>query len=370
MAVAIMMTSYSAFSVSQYHSILFQYVHHLTEQDIGWALFWGSSMYFLTPFLMRAGRKNKLNSSAILALALIIEAISLYLLPRVSPTWSYFAFIGFSIGSQLTGSLVSSICIFLLQGSKGDRNFLFVRSLGTVAFASTCFLNSQLAHYFDLREIYWVFVIMAALAAVFAWQSRNSIQESTNPALAHWSLWQNSWLWPLVGLITLANMSAFSGSIYLGSLVRNHFHGSDSDVSLAWTIATGSEVPIIWLAAWLIPKIPLQWIFALGMFSTAAKMLISALSPSLWGLFLGQIFHGFFFGASLSAVGLLIKSKIPKEQVPLALMSCTMIYAGLSNALSGVLSGFIWSFWDLPTTFLIWAALAFFAGLGTIRLRF
>lgn len=368
-ATGLMMTAFSSFSVSQYHAVLFQYEHHFSAHQIGQALFWGSLTFFLAPTLLKFASHRGLRASHILGFALLLEALSLYLLPRFSGLSASFSYIFFALSSQMASSLVGSTCLLALEGKSKERNFFVIRSLGTVAFAGTCFANSLLAQHYALKEIYWVFVIAATLAAFFAFASQTP-KPQTEQSQKPWSLLREKSLWPLVALLSLANMAAYSGAVYTGSLIRNNFFGSDADVARAWTISTACEVPLIWFAAWLMGKLPLQWIFAIGMFSTAAKLALSALAPDLYWVFVAQIFHGFFFGASLSAVGVLLRRRYSPEIVPIALMTCSLVYSGAATALSGLFSGYLWDHFGLRQTFVFWGVISLITAFATLRLRF
>lgn len=368
-AAGLMASSFSAFSVSQYHAVLLQFNHHFSSTEIGQAFFWGSLTFFLAPLALQFLARRGWKASHTLSFCLLLEALSLFLMPRLSGFFPVsLSYILFAMSSQLAGSLVGSTCLLALSGPRQEQNFFMIRSLGTIAFASTCFANSFLAQHFALSQVYWIFVLGATLAAFFALytygpEHKNPSQQ-THP---HWQLSKAKDLWPLLALLSIANMAAYSGASYTGSLIRNNLGGSDADVALSWTISTAAEVPLIWIAAWMTSRLSLRWIFSLGMLSTSLKLGISALAPNLATIFAAQVFHGFFFGASLAAVGVLLRRMMAAELVPQALLSCSLIYSGLANAFSGLLSGYLWDYFGLRFTFGLWALLALIAALITLK---
>lgn len=364
-----MACSFSAFSVSQYHAVLLQYQHHFSSTQIGQAFFWGSLTFFIAPLALHSLARIGWQARHTLALSLLIEALALFLMPRLQGVMPVsLSYILFSFSSQLAGSLVGSTCLLAMSGPNQERNFFVIRSLGTFAFASTCLANSFLAQIHPLQEIYWIFVIAATLAAFFAFKTPSPEPGPSTQLNSNWNLWKERGIWPILGLLSLANMSAYTGASYSGSLIRNELGGSDADVALSWTISTGAEIPLIWIAAWMSSRMSLRWIFALGMISTSLKLAISAAAPNLQWVFVAQIFHGYFFGASLAAVGVLLRRIYPATLVPQALLYCSLVYSGLANALSGLLSGYMWDLLGLRFTFALWAALALGAAILTLKL--
>jgi hypothetical protein len=407
---------YAALSVSQYHSVLFQYTHAMNQTQIGLALALGALAALAGPLALQSLRRLRLNDSQILAVVMLIQALLLWLLPRwIGLLPATLLYIIYALSSTMGISLVASSVLQSMEQlhpegilndsgatraqvkPQGEGRFLGLRALGTAAFAAGCGAGWYLAKDSGLRDVYWFFVATAVGAALVAlslpYQKRPlrdiqgetavtqigndrastgrtrvapQIKSPTAPVPQAISAEIRTWLWklaPLITLLAIANMAASSGALYLGNLVRTEFAGNDSQVSLAWLIGTATEVPLILASIWLLRRARLAWMFAAGMAFTAFKLLGSAWAPSIEWLYFFQIGHGFFFGASLTAVPLLLRRIAPTHLIAPLLMWCTALYGGLASALGSWTTGWLWETFGLIPSFAFWGVISLGAAL-------
>ena len=370
LAIGLMMASYSALSVAQYHAVLFRFTHGLTEAQIGTAFMLGSLTYVAAPLITAGAQSLGLSPRRLLTLALAIAATALALLPRLTgvlaPTLGYVAF-------QLSGSMAITLVIAsvlgLTRGPGQEKRFYFVRALGTAAFAGTCMVNAILARWLALPQLYWVFVTAASVALLLSLRlprgEARPLHLSHLPELAG----KLKPLLPLTLLVMLANMAFFVGEFYSGVYLRTVHGGSDAQVSQLWTIATVMEVPLILGSVYVLRALSFQWLFAIGMLATATKLLLTAASDGFAMQAFAQLFHGFWPGASITAIPLLLQRVVHDDEIPLAALSLSALYTGLGAATAGKVAGSMWHSLGLPMTFAIWGGVALLCALVVLRVR-
>ncbi len=360
--------AFASFASMQYHSLLLQTEVGLSAKEIGNSLLIANLQYLVGPFWVQRMCRLLKFPTRVLSLNLTLLGVSLVLLPYANEMKSATILLSLNVlASNSCFILITSLMLFSAS-PYGQSNYLFLRSLGTLGFASICLLSWTLTHWISLNILYFFYGGVAFIAGFKALHLKAMIPPETGQI--RWTkVFKKLIKRPTLDLwicLMLTNLVSWIGSYFVGSFLYSEYHSPSPFIAKAWSIATLSEIPLIWISMIMLRNMSLKTLIYMGMFITALRMGLTAFSSDPVGVFIAQIFHGFFYGATLSAFGLYLKKNYPDEMInPLNLVSSLGIM-GVGTTLGAQLTGHLWESVGLRTVYGAGCAIALLAGTWTL----
>jgi MFS family permease len=373
---------FAAFSASQYHTWVMEFQKGFAPKEVGTFMMIGALNYMLAPFVLRGLNKLGIPSKYSLGFLLLLQSILLLCYPH---TESFFitalCFSGMALLNYTNSSMVTSTALFATSqntsntAKKSNGSFLFSRSMGTAGFALLCALSAFLigsnSIQYSPTDMYPIFAFLAFAAALISFFGPNVLpKHDPETSLLKVVAELKKPPFPiLILLISIANACAFAGASLTGNFISSEMKLDESIIGSAWTLATAVEIPLIWLGILLVHKLDLRYIFAMGALSTGLKLLITALSYTPSSILIAQIFHGFHFGVSIAAFGILVKRIVAPDRVVELMLWSSLIYTGLATSIGGKLSGLIWDLAGLRILFFSMGLLCFISAGSLLFLK-
>lgn len=373
---------FAAFSASQYHTWVMEFQKGFAPKEVGTFMMIGALNYILAPFVLRGLNKLGIPIKFSLSFLLVLQAVLLFCFPH---TQSFFitaiCFSGMALLNYTNSSMVTSTALFAtsLNSINSIKNangsFLFSRSMGTAGFAVLCavsaFLIGSESVSYTPTDMYPIFGGLALIAAIISFFGPNVLpkNDSKGSFIQIVSELKKPPFPKLIFLISIANACAFAGASLTGNFISSEMKLPESLIGSAWTLATAIEIPLIWVAIILIQKLDLRYIFAIGALFTALKLLITAFSYSPSSILFAQIFHGFHFGVSIAAFGILVKRIVSPDKVVELMLWASLVYTGVATSIGGKLSGLIWEATGLRNLFLGMGVLCLLSSIGILFLN-
>ena len=91
----------------------------------------------------------------------------------------------------------------------------------------------------------------------------------------------------------------------------------------------------------------LKSLLYMGMFVTALRMGLTAFSSEVYHVFIAQIFHGFFYGSTLSAFSLYLKKHYEDQWINSLNLVSSIGIMGIGTTLGAHLTGYLWEAFGL-----------------------
>jgi len=351
---------------NQYHTLMLEHRHHLSGTIIGTTVALGACTQIVLPWLILLAGNWFRNSDRILRCAYIGLGIFLAAFPFVKSSWgAMFCYFGI-IASMSVGSTLQGITIIAQARPQGEHWVLLLRSVGTFGFAASCMLSSLIADHVGYEGLYLVFAFWAFVAVIASKkagpglpQDRKSFPLTDTLQTLFEPNTRN-----LIIAIGLANLAISGATSVLSNFIYNDLGGSKSQVSLAWTIATCAEMPLIWGSIYFLKRFGIKGLILTGLTCSTIRMGVLSQVHTMGQLYAIQTLHGLFFGASLSGIGLWIAKRHGTERLQRLQLIAQSIYGGLAAAIGGQATGLIWDAWGLRTVY----ASAFFVLLIAIAI--
>lgn len=362
---------FAAFASNQYHTLVLETQHHFSAVAIGSTIAIGALSQMLLPWALLWLSHKIHKTENLLRISYITLAISLVLFPHLqNPALvvaGYFAIVA-SISSSAT---LQSISIISQARPFGDGWVLWLRSMGTFGFAASSLFSSLLASLLGITGLYYLFAFWAFIAAASSFGMTAPFPQDREP----WSL-RKTWfalkdrntLIILIG-VALANLAITAGTSVISNFIHGEIGGSHAQVSLAWTIATFAEMPLIWGSILLMRKFGLKGLLLSGMISSFIRMTLLWKVETMQSLYAIQILHGLFFGATLSGVGIWLAQRYGAARMRSLQLVSQSFYTGLSGVLGGQMAGMIWESFGLRSVYL-WASVLLLISIGIIIIGF
>jgi len=345
---------FAAMASNQYHTLVLELQHHYGAHSIGTAVALGASTQILLPWLLLFLGHHVRNPDRILRRAYLVLALSLVSFPLVQGHWlALLAYFGI-ISSLNVGATLQSIMIISSARPYGDHWVLLVRSMGTFGFAFSCMLSSLFADQIGFNGLYYGFAGFAILAIFVSKKSGLQMPQSSEPVNLRdlfAKLLQPNTRNLILG-IALANLAITGATSVLSNYIHDELGGSKSQVSLAWTIATFAEMPLIWCSIFFLKRFGVKGLILSGIVLSTARMGLLFVVRDLGSLYLVQILHGLFFGATLSGVGIYLSRRYGDLVMNRLQLISQSFYGGLAAAVGGKATGLIWEECGLRSVYL------------------
>lgn len=344
---------FAAMASNQYHTLLLEKHHHLSATAIGSTVALGASSQIVLPWLLLfAGNwfrnADKILRRAYLSLALCLAAFP-FIEGQIPAIICYFGI----IASMSVGATLQGITIIAAARPKGDSWVLLLRSMGTFGFASSCLLSSVIADHVGYKGLYLVFAFWSIVAIISSKKAGQSLPPDSSPVDLKDTLRRLSEPSTLAVLsaIFLANLAISGATSVLSNFIFNDLGGSKSQVSLAWTIATFAEMPLIWGSIFFLRRFGIKGLILTGFLCSTARMGILSQVDTMGQLYAIQVLHGLFFGASLSGMGLWLAKRHGTDKLQRLQLVSQSLYGGVAAAIGGQATGMIWESFGLRSVY-------------------
>ena len=350
----IILMSFGAMASNQYHTLLMEHHHHFHASLIGYTVMAGAATQIILPWLVLYASRWIPRPDYILRGAYLGLAFFLLLYPHApSPITAMVSYWG-SIVSLNIASTLQSTMILAVARPYGEHWVLGLRSAGTFGYALFSLLCSLLSSSIGYTNLYWIFSAAALIALGGSLLAGHYIPAESRKvefkAVLGRLCERNTLL--LVCAIALANLAIFGATAIISNFIHNELGGSPSQVGLAWTIATFTEFPLVWLTIPVLRRFGLKATLLTGVVSSTLRMGLIYLCTDLHWFYAIQMFHGLFFGTTLSTVGIYYARHYGAASVHGLQLAGQSIYGGLASALGGQLAGYVWSTYGLRQVYL------------------
>lgn len=346
---------FAAMAANQYHTLLLETVHGFTAQEIGTTVMFGASTQIFLPWIILRLGNRWLRTDQILRASYLFMALFLIALPRVQSGYAAM-FTYFALMISLNVCAVLQITsIIAVTRKKGDTWFFILRSGGTLGFATLCLVSSQLAKFMELKQLYLIFAAFSLAAYFSSFQtSHDNAPAKVRLQVRQVALELRKGSTPtLIGCMALANMAVFGAVSIIGNHMHHELTASPAQISKAWTIATFSEIPLIWLAILFMRRYGLKALMLTGLCTSTLRMLLIWQITDLHWFYATQVFHGLFFGATLSGIGIHLAHMYGTKSLHGMQMVSQLLYGGIATSLGGLASGWIWANFGLRSVYLV-----------------
>jgi len=351
----IILMSFGAMASNQYHTLLLEHHHHFSAAQIGFTVMIGAASQILLPWAVLYASRWVPRPDFILRSAYLGLALFLVLYPLASTPATAMATYWGSVVSLNIAATLQTTMILAVARPHGEHWVLALRSAGTFGYALFSLLCSTLSERIGYTNLYWIFGAAAIVALLASLRAGHFIPAESRTVdfrgvLAR--LRERNTL-VLVLAIALANLAVFGGTAIISNFIYNELGGTPRQVGIAWTIATFTEFPLIWLTIPVLKRFGLKATLLTGVVSSTLRMGLVWLCTDIHWFYLIQMFHGLFFGTTLSTVGLYYARQYGPAAVHGLQLAGQSIYGGLASALGGQLAGMVWSHYGLRTVYLV-----------------
>jgi len=362
---------FAAFASNQYHTLVLETQHHFSAVAIGTTIAIGALSQMILPWVLLWLSHRIHKTENLLRISYLTLAISLISFPHLQQSALVIAGYFIIVASISSSATLQSISIITQARPLGDGWVLWLRSMGTFGFAASSLFSSLLAHWLGITGLYYLFAFWAFVAAASSFGMTAPFPQDREP----WSL-QKTWsalkdrnTLFLLGGIALANLAITAGTSVISNFIHGEIGGSHAQVSLAWTIATFAEMPLIWGSILLMRKFGLKGLLLSGIVSSFIRMTLLWKVDSIGSLYAIQILHGLFFGATLSGVGIWLAQRYGAARMRSLQLVSQSFYTGLSGVLGGQMAGMVWEAYGLRSVYL-WASILLLTSIGIILIGF
>jgi predicted MFS family arabinose efflux permease len=351
----IILVSFGAMASNQYHTLLMEHHHHFSAALIGHAVMIGAATQIFIPWMVLYASRWVPRPDFILRGVYLGLAFFLILYPMAtSPITAMLTYWGSVISLNIAATLQTTLLLAVTR-PHGDHWVLVLRSAGTLGYAMSSLLCSTLSERIGYTNLYWIFGSLALFAFLGSIQAGHYIPTESRKIDFRGvfiRLREKNTL-TLVLALALANIAVFGATAVISNFIYNEIGGSPRQVGIAWSIATFTEFPLIWLTIPILKRYGLKVTLLTGVVSSTLRMGLIWLCTDIHWLYAIQIFHGLFFGTTLSMVGIFYARQYGPAAVHGLQLVGQSIYGGLASAIGGQLTGMIWSHFGLRSVYLV-----------------
>lgn len=362
---------YAAFSAIKFHTLLLERHHHFTAEEIGNTLMLTASTQIIISLILIKATKYIKNQGRILSILYLIYSICLALLPHLeSKTSVVICFFIMTFCSSGFFPLQTTTILNVSRELK-DGWFLFLRSIGTLGFASFCFISAFLTKYYELHQVYWLFSAAAFIAFLLSFKNKGIVSHKTIEVKIISSLkllFQGNTLLYLIAMF-IANMAIFSATTLIGNFMRLELNATNHDVSFSWTLSTLVEIPLMWFTIILLSKIGLKKTILVGLLSATLRCFLTWTSTSINGFIVVQLLHGLFYSCAISGFSLHLRQQFPTDKIYGLQIISGCIYFGIASSLGGKLSGMCWEYFGIRQLYLFSAIACLVATIIVMKVK-
>jgi predicted MFS family arabinose efflux permease len=351
----IILMSFGAMAANQYHTLLMEHHHHFSALQIGHTVMVGAASQIVLPWIVLYASRWVPRPDIILRGAYLGLAIFLVLYPLApTPTTAMLTYWGSIVALNIASTLQTTM-ILAVARPLGDHWVLALRSAGTFGYALSSLVCSTFSERIGYTNLYWIFGGAAIIALLGSLKAGDYIpaESRTVDFRGVFARLRDRNTLTLILAIALANLAIFGGTAIISNFIYNELGGTPRQVGLAWTIATFTEFPLIWLTIPVLKRFGLKATLLTGIVSSTLRMGLVWLCTDIHWFYVIQIFHGLFFGTTLSTVGLYYARRYGQNAVHGLQLAGQSIYGGLATALGGQLAGLVWSHYGLRTVYLV-----------------
>ncbi len=351
-------------SAIQFHSILFE-SKHFVGMPFSLLMVTGSFAGILSPLVMAFALKYFKKSIHILWLLTAIAGLSLPLMPHLS---SFPLLLGvyflhtFSVWSIFPLQMSCGLDICRTQK---PSLFFILRSFGTMGFLSGCLFSYFLVHSKNIEWLYNYFALGFLLSflglfflnasttqtdsQLFAISSKNKFYSKKNMLRLLVFIKDPLFLRLLIAIFFLSWANSMAIGVK-GNYLINIFHLDESQVSFAWILCAGFEIPIMYFCIFLIKRYGLATVLIFSALATMVRLGLMAVTPSLPFFYAGLLLHGFYYAGVVTGIGMCIDRSYKRYRTLFQIIA-TLIYAGIPNSIGNFMTGIIWENFNLKTVY-------------------
>jgi len=249
-------------------------------------------------------------------------------------------------GTQI-GSLIDAWIVGLKQ-EQPSINYGLIRGMGSLAYALAAQFAGTISIIFGHSARIWIgsgFYLLAVFVALTFRPARRSYQISEEKSVVKLNTVQafclifsskQYCLLMAVSFFLMLNVGAMTTLLQL--LIRD-FGGTTAQIGTASAVMAGSEVPFMFLMAWLLKKLKFQKLLLFCGIVYVIRMFISAYAVTVNGLVFTQALQGLSY-AVLMPITMSYLSQILDERV--RSMAVTT-FAAVTTSLSGIIGNLVTS---------------------------
>ena len=216
-----------------------------------------------------------------------------------------------------------------------------VRLWGSAAFAAGALACGYLVDSIDTRELIWIIVAWALVAAIagLLLQPLDDVRRRTAEQHASNALLRDAGFWLVI--ISAALIQGSHAAYYSFSAISWQAQGlSGFTIAGLWTLGVIAEIVVFALS----PRFSLHpsSLMAIGGVSAVLRWIVTAQEPSLALLAIAQLGHGLTFGITIVGTMNLLVQRVPSHQIARG-QGYYAACSGLLGATSSIASGAIYA---------------------------
>jgi MFS family permease len=294
----------------------------------------------------------------ILRIALLLCTIMVFILSKATILPEIIVMIAFY--ALCNGPIIPILDSSALEAAKTyQSNYGSLRLWGTIGWSISSLIVGTLIENFDMRWFFYSYIAFMSLTffmslthSIHMPRLKASISQGLNQLLRpHFFIFLLS---ILLVAVTFGGFNSFL-SIYLDGI-----NASEGMIGLAWTLASLSEIPILFAAGRLIKKISASGLLKVSFLAYALRwLLLSFISNPILAL-LTQLLQGISF-ASFLVGGITYISELAPEGLNTTAQSIfTSISYGLAAIVGSLLGGYFYDTWGMTAMFRSFSLIAIF----------
>jgi PPP family 3-phenylpropionic acid transporter len=257
------------------------------------------------------------------------------------------ALVGFF--QQPIGPMLDSWCLKHLSAYDAEHLYGKIRGLGSLGWATSGLITAYFATHLGWNSIY-VLAAIAALALIVVAsripdtsikaEGGKASADQLTPIKAYRELFSNLDYVYILLVIFLLYLGVQTAYNYLGLIIKDT-GGSVRMLGLTYFVDAGSEIPAMFLSAWLLKQYPPRrlMIWAVLLYLLRFGLILYFREPL--AVTLSSIIQGMAFGLMLTALRKYIFDVAPKHLQTSALTISDAVFLSFTVIIGGTLGGFI-----------------------------
>ena len=270
----------------------------------------------------------------------------------------------FAFFSSPLGPLSETLCISYAK--QHHTEFGKLRLWGEVGVGISAFAFGYFVQYFGIGYSWIVYLIILSFAIVAALRLPDSKSTSAPVNLVALGklFTQKKLLWFLLLVLLVAIPHRMNDSMF--SIYLKELGGSDSQLGLAWLLATISSIPALIYAGRLIQRWNELGIFFIAAAIYAIRWVIYSLADSPSILIAFQLLNSVTFPLFLVACVSYLATIVPSELMATGLAAFSVTLGGFGGIIGNAGGGYIIDLFGPTTAYAIGAILAALGAIGVI----
>lgn len=257
---------------------------------------------------------------------------------------------------------------WILELDSMHDDFSFLRSFGSLGWAVASLISGFMA----LRLGYQSLGILAAILSVVVIFVAITTEDVSKRSVAKLrvrdlrKLFKNKNYTLLIIVFFFAYLIYTADGITITDYIF-HLKGTSEDVGVKWFIQAISEIPVLFLGAYILNKFNIKNLFRISLFVLMARFILTGMSTSVWQVIAIASLQALTFPIMLIAQKHLVFREVPRELMSSGQMVANSLSMGLAAILAPLLSAFLLNFMDI-TYVLYVLGLLLFVPIGLLAL--